>query len=233
MKFWLILMTCAHLTYAQLDSANTATQIWLDFNPIYPIDQQWTIYGDGGYRIIFGNKDFHRLYIRSGGSYQLDEVFILHAGMGLFTTFDAKSTLWEFRPFQGLEIRWPTINRFPIFQYIRLEERFFNENSVSSFILRGRYQLSTNIRFNQDKIQKYFFVPLQLEWFVNIGDDIDFHANEVRAIAGIGYVFDLLWRAEFDLIYENLRTSADERLALNDIILRLRIYRGFNPLFIR
>jgi len=82
-------------------------------------------------------------------------------------------------------------------------------------------------------MQKYFFVPLQLEWFVNLGNDIDFHANEFRAIAGIGYVFDLIWRADFNIIYENLRTSADEKLALNDIILRLRIYKGFNPLFIR
>ena len=233
MKFWLILITCAQLTYAQLDSAETATQIWLDFNPIYPIDQQWTVYGDGGYRIILGNKSFHRLYIRSGGSYQLNEEFILHAGLGLFTTFDAESTLWEFRPFQGLEIRWPKIFNIPLFQYIRFEERFFNENSVSSFILRGRYQLSTNIRFNKNKIQKYFFVPLQLEWFVNLGNDINLHANEFRAIAGIGYVFDLIWRADFNIIYENLRTSADEKLALNDIILRLRVYKGFNPLFIR
>jgi len=233
MKFWLILITCAHLTYAQLDSSETATQIWLDFNPIYPIDQQWTVYGDGGYRIILGNKSFHRLYIRSAGSYQLNEEFILHAGLGLFTTFDEKSTLWEFRPFQGLEIRWPKIFTFPLFQYFRFEERFFNENSVSSFILRGRYQLSTNIKFNKNKIQKYFFIPLQLEWFVNLGNDIDFHANEFRAIAGIGYVFDLIWRADFNIIYENLRTSADEKLALNDIILRLRVYKGFNPLFIR
>jgi hypothetical protein len=52
-------------------------------------------------------------------------------------------------------------------------------------------------------------------------------------IAGIGYVFDLIWRADLYIIYENLRTSADEKLAQNDIILRLRVYKGFNPLFIR
>ncbi len=221
------------MSYAQFDSTDTAVQSWLDFNPIYPIDLHWTVYGDGGYRIIFGKKKFHRLYIRPAGSYQLNDVFILHAGMGLFTTFDNKSILWEFRPFQGLEIRWPKIFNTPLFQYIRLEERFFNENSVSSFILRGRYQLSTLIRFNQTKIQKYFFVPLQLELFVNIGDDIIFYANEFRATAGIGYVFDLSWRVEFNMIYENLKTSTEEKFALNDIILRLRIHKGFNPLFIR
>lgn len=219
------------MSYAQIDSTDTAVQSWADFNASYTFNSQWIAYGDAGYRIIFGNRHYHRLYIRPSGSFQMDKIFVLHAGISLFTTFNEEGTLWEFRPFQGLEIRWPRIFFIPLTHYIRMEERFFNENRVSTFILRGRYQLNTRIRFSETKIEKYFYMPLQLELFVNLGKDIDFHANEFRAVAGLGYVIDLFWRIEFNAIYENLRTSAEEQFTLNDIILRLRVYKEFNPFF--
>jgi hypothetical protein len=226
MRFFCFLLLIITLTaYGQ--NTDIKFQNWFDFNGSLTLSRNWKAYGDAGYRIIFISKKVHRLYIRPSASFKINNIVILHGGLGLFSTFDIQNTLWEFRPFQGVEIKWPIIFSIPINNYFRFEERFFSGNSVNTFILRIRYQLSTSIQFKKTADGKYLYIPIQLEWFTNYGKEIDFQLNEFRGVTGLGYVIDNSWKVELNTIFQNLSASAD-LFSLNDIIFRLRLYKEFN-----
>ena len=224
--FFLILIWSA-LVCAQNSEIETKFHNWFDFNGSYKFNEQWKAYGDAGYRIVFITKKIHRLYIRPSSSFQLNRIFIFHGGIGLFTTFANEKTLWEFRPFQGVEIRWPIVFSLPFNHYFRFEERFFSGNTVNTFLFRGRYRLATTIQFNQTRTGNYFYTPLQLEWFVSYGSDIDFQLNEFRGVIGLGYVIDNSWKVELNTIFQNVSASKD-LFSFNNIVLRFRIFKEFN-----
>jgi hypothetical protein len=225
-KFYFLFLSCSLILFAQ--SSKNTVQNWIDFNGSYTFNEQWKIFGDTGHRIIFGDNTYNRIYVRPAVAFQLNNVFSLHSGMSLFLTFDEGETLREFRPFQGLLINWPKFPSVPITQYLRFEERFFNGNQSSTLIYRGRYQLGTRIRLNEDKTEKYFYIPFQLEWFVDWNDNFNFRANEFRAVIGGGYVFDAYWRFEFNTIFQNLDASLDKIYSFHDVIFRFRLYKEFN-----
>jgi len=211
--------------YAQ--NTDLEFQNWIDFNGSFTFSESWKAYGDAGYRIIYISEKVHRFYIRPSASFKVNKILILHGGMGLFSTVINSSTLWEFRPFQGFQIKWPVIFSIPLDHYFRFEERFFSGNSVNTFIFRSRYRLSTAIQFNKSIDGKYLYIPIQLEWFVNSGKDIDFKLNEFRGVIGLGYVIDESWKVEFNTIFQNLSASTD-LFSYDDIIFRFRLYKEFN-----
>ena len=100
------------IAYGQ--NTSTEFQNWFDFNGSFKVNKNWKVYGDAGYRIIFISKKVHRFYLRPSLSFQINNILILHGGLGLFSTFYNQNTLWEFRPFQGIEIKWPVIFSIPI-----------------------------------------------------------------------------------------------------------------------
>ena len=225
-KLFLLILIGSSLVYTQ-NSKTEKIHSWFDFNGSYKFNEQWKAYGDVGYRIVFINKKFHRLYIRPSVSFRLNPILIVHGGIGLFSTFDKENTLWEFRPFQGIEIMWPIVFSIPLNHYFRFEERFFSGNTINTFLFRGRYRLATAIQFNQTKTENYFYAPIQLEWFVNYGSDIDFQLNEFRGVIGLGYVIDNSWKVELNTIFQNVSASKD-LFSFNDIVLRFRIFKEFN-----
>jgi hypothetical protein len=160
--------------------------------------------------------------------YQLNSYFTFHGGIALFTTFNKNNTLWEIRPFQGFELNWPKIFSINLNHYFRSEERFFRGNNVNTFLLRLRYRLSTTIQFSHTNSEKYFYTPLQLEWFFNYGSDVDFQINEFRIVGGLGYVINNSWKVELDTILDNLKASSD-LFVFKDLVLRFRVYKEFNP----
>ena len=226
-KLFLIILASSSLVYTQ-NGQTERINSWFDFNGSYKFDEQWKLYGDAGYRTVFINNKFHRFYIRPSGSFQLNPIFILHGGIALFTTFDKNNTLWEIRPFQGVEVNWPKVFSINLNHYFRSEERFFQGNTINTFLLRLRYRLGTTIRYSQSKSEQYFYTPLQLEWFVSYGSDINFQLNEIRAVIGLGYVIDTSWKVEFNTILDNLSASSD-LFVFKDLVLRFRVFKEFNP----
>ncbi|MBT8382050.1 MAG: DUF2490 domain-containing protein [Ignavibacteria bacterium] len=212
-----LLFTISLLSYGQITV--TEFQSWFDFNGSYKFNELWKTYGDVGYRTIFINKNFHRFYVRPSASFQLNSILILHGGFGAFSTFDKETTLWEFRPFQGLQIKYPKFLSIQLNHYFRFEERFFSGNTLNTFIFRARYRLSTSIQ-----IVHNIYFPLQFEWFVNYGKDIDFQLNEFRCVLGFGYIVDSSWKLEFNTIFQNTSASSD-LFSFNDIIFRFRVYK--------
>jgi hypothetical protein len=225
-KIFLLLLFFLFSVYGQ--NSESTIQNWFDFTASYTFDKQWKAYGDAGYRIIINENILNRFYIRPAASLHVSEVLTLHAGFGLFTSFVNDINVLESRPFQGVEINWPVIFSIPLTNYIRFEERFFSSNASNKFVFRWRYQLGTRIRFDEDKIEKIFYIPLQLEWFANYNRDFDFIANEFRAITGLGYTLDKSWRFEINTILQNSQATLDEIYNFYDMIFRLRAFRQFN-----
>ena len=89
-KLYLLLLSVSIISFGQ--SIKNTFQSWYDFNGSYTFNEQWKIYGDAGYRISSGDITYNRVYIRQCGSLQLNNTFILHAGIRLFLTFDEGKT---------------------------------------------------------------------------------------------------------------------------------------------
>jgi hypothetical protein len=227
MKICFLLLAFYSFTYAQ--GTESTIQNWFDFTSSYTFNEQWKVYGDVGYRIIFDDNVLNRFYVRPAGSLQINKILALHAGIGLFSSLVDDKTIWEFRPFQGIQVNWPVIFSLPLTNYIRFEERFFRSNTSNTFIFRWRYQLGTRIRLDQTRTEKLFYIPFQLEWFANYNSDYSFKANELRAVVGLGYVADKSWRFEFNTIFQNTKASLDEIYTFYDVIFRFRVFKEFNP----
>jgi hypothetical protein len=226
-KLFLLIVTCSLLVYAQ--GTESTIQNWFDFTSSYTFDKQWKVYGDVGYRIILDDNVINRFYVRPAGSLQITDILTLHAGIGLWSSLVDNKTIWEIRPFQGIQINWPVIFWLPLTNYIRFEERFFKSNTSNTYIFRWRYQLGTRIKLDQTKTEKLFYIPVQIEWFANYNSDYSFKVNELRAVAGLGYVVDKSWRFEFNTILQNTKASLDEVYTFYDVIFRFRVYKEFNP----
>jgi hypothetical protein len=222
---WFLILIFIQAAYTQDNSIEFEN--WFDFNGSYTMTQNWKVYGDAGYRIAFISEKFHRFYLRPAARFQIDNLFLFHGGMGVFSGIINKSALWELRPFQGFEIRWPVIFSVPLNHYLRFEERFFSGNLLNTFIFRSRYRLSTTIDFNKMNHVQYYYFPIQFEWFVSYGKDIDFKLNEFRGVIGLGHVFDKHFRLEFNTVFQNISTSTDF-FSVNNIIFRLRLFKAFN-----
>jgi len=227
MKICFLFLAFYSFAYAQ--SNESTIQNWFDFTSSYTFGEQWKVYGDVGYRIIFDDNVINRFYFRPAGSLQITDILALHAGFGLFSSLVDNRTIWEFRPFQGIQVNWPMIFSLPLTNYIRFEERFFRSTTSNIFIFRWRYQLGTRIKLDQNKNEKLFYIPVQLEWFANYNSDYNFVANEFRAVTGLGYVVDKSWRFEFNTIFQNTKASLDEIYTFYDVIFRFRIFKEFNP----
>lgn len=224
-KYFFLIPISFFFSYGQ--NSESTIQNWFDFTGRYTFDERWKLSGELGYRIITGDNILNRFYIRPAGSMKLCEVITLHSGVGLFASFADNKTIWETRPFQGIEISWPVVFSLPLTNYIRFEERFFSSNASNKFVFRWRYQLGTRIRFDKDKTEKFFYIPLQLEWFANYNRDFEFLANEFRAITGLGYTLDKSWRFEINTILQNSQASLDKIYNFYDVIFRLRAFKDF------
>lgn len=225
-KIFFLILISSFFTYGQ--ESESTIQNWFDFSSSHTFDERWKVYGDVGYRIIIGDDILNRFYIRPAGSMKLSDVITLHVGFGLFASFVDNRTIWETRPFQGIEVNWPVIFSLPLTNYIRFEERFFSKNTSNTFVFRWRYQLGTRIWLDKTKTENLFYIPLQLEWFANYNRDFEFLANEFRAITGLGYTLDKSWRFEINTILQNSQASVDEIYNFYDVIFRFRIFKEFN-----
>lgn len=209
-------------------NTESTTQWWWDFNGTYSFNEKWKALTDAGYRIISGEQTTHRSFVRPSGTLKIADIVTLQAGMGYFITFNDVNTLKEIRPFQGIAVNWPNFSLIPLLHYIRFEQRFFSDSKSSIMVYRARYQLGTRIRFDENKSEKYFYIPIQLEWFTNWNSSFGFRANEFRAVAGAGFVIDKFWRLEFNTILQNSKASLEEIYTFRDLILRFRVYKEFN-----
>lgn len=145
--------------YQDNDAADM--QIWLDYNPSFSINNNFSVYGDAGARTIFPNI-WYRFVARPSLEYQIltfnekterYRAWEIHGGLGLFYTANIENIdILEIRPFQGLKVKIPNLLKFHISHYLRLEERI--EHGVGEglydFSMRFRYMVESGLHRDWD-----------------------------------------------------------------------------------
>ena len=207
----------------------------MDYNPRYLINNKSTLHLRVGGRTIFP-KAWYRVYVNPSIRYDLTSfnakteryrTWQLHGGLGMFYTHNLEaSDVLEIRPFQGLRVRIPNWDKFPLMHYVRLEERIevgFN-SKVSEFSIRARYRVGNDFYFPGKFFMRGFYIPLYVELFFNLKRGAQFN-DLLRLTPGLGYTPNEIWRFQFDLSYHRTRDTVEEGFQTNDIVFRFRVYQ--------
>jgi hypothetical protein len=209
---------------------DTDVQLWADYHQHFFINPGWEFYGDGGFRTVTGGFEWQKLYMRPSLRYHPTRAPVEgRGGLGLFYTHnDTTYNQGELRPWAGAFVKWPTIGALTFTSYFRLEGRFVWDSDDSSVdeALRFRYKLGTKIPFKNVLKLKYFYTPLSIEWFQDVGPAIDeLFADQFRFDAGAGYIFGHEWVGELHFIIQRSRATPSQQFSTNDFIFRLTIKR--------
>jgi hypothetical protein len=205
-------------------------QLWIDYHEHFYLSRDWEFYGDTGYRMPLGGFDWATVYARpSLRLHAPRKPAELRAGLGVFYTNNRDgSNQWEIRPWFGFLLKWPRVGPLTFSNYFRIEERMFYtvDDSDWSHNTRLRYRLGTKIPLGKTTKEQYFFIPISAEGFFDVGEETsDFFGDRLRLDAGLGYIFNYVWTAEFHAILQESRSSADEAFAATDLIFRFQIKR--------
>ena len=221
--------------FSQIEDEELTYQLWLDYNANYHVSGKFKVYGDVGYRRISPDiwtryyirpavSYFHSLPLKSGKYLTIT----YHFGIGTFFTnaVDTSNNL-EIRPFQGVDLQWPTFKRLQINHYVRLEEQFEYTNNDWDFGLRGRYMIAGIFHWNRETWNKLnnFYLPFHIEFFWNI-TTTSLNNDLIRITPGLGYTFNLKWKMEFSTSYHRTRIDVDNSFETNDIVFRLRLFHN-------
>ncbi len=223
-----ILAALGPLTLPGLLQAQSSTtqQLWLDLLPRFRVNDRLEYFGDVGIRIDFSEPTQNSVLVRPSVRYQLSSSWEVHGGVGFFyTVVESAPNELELRPWQGIRLNWPSIRRFHLKHYVRLEERIVWETDTwdSDLTLRLRYELGTAVPLNASSST---YLPLAAEVFANIGESsVEAFRNRGRLYLGLGQRLGRMWAVEVQLILQSSRSTSDDSLTLSDEILRVRFIR--------
>jgi hypothetical protein len=239
LTFFLI-FTCLSAQETAPEDASVNSQIWLDFNGKYRLNDTRSISGFAGYRSITPRifdkfmivPTYDIIHTKSPKFIKSEKPLIssFHLGTGLYYTNNKyEPDNFEFRLMQGLKFFLPSIEFIPLKNYIRLEERFQKtfDGSYWTSSFRFRYRISTVIEWKKHLLSfnKGMYIPLSIEFFFNL-KKADRYNDVIRISPGLGYKFNDEWKAEFYVSYHHSNnTSADDK-STNDFVFRLRIYKS-------
>lgn len=222
------------------EDASLNSQIWLDFNGKYQLDDDRHISGFVGYRSITPRifdkymvvPTYNINHTKTPKFIKREKPLIssFHLGTGLYYTNNVyEPDNFEFRLMQGLKFFLPSIEMIPLKNYIRLEERFqktFDGSNWSSSF-RFRYRISTAIEWKKhlSSFNKGLYIPLSIEFFFNLKKADRFN-DVIRITPGLGYKFNDEWKAEFYVSYHHSNNTSEDDTSTNDFVFRLRIYKS-------
>ncbi len=167
-------------------------------------------YGDAGYRSSIQGAKWSRLHLRPSLRYKPNPLYQFHGGLGLFFIFSENSNeRFEFRPWQGFRLNWPSGVKYYFTHRLRFEERIssFNPDKQDqrSFELRMRYKLSFNYDLHYINETNKLYSLAYMELFYPLIDEVDeFFRNRTRTGLGVGY--EMFEKYKIELIM-NLQRS--------------------------
>lgn len=210
-------------------------QLWLEYLVDYDLGSKVDLYSDAGYRAVFltGVQNSRRIMARPSVKWTVSDLFDLRGGFGFFyDVLNDTTKTFEFRPWQGVSVHWPTIGRQRFTQFIRTEERLTYRlepwSRASAF--RLRYQLSTRIRFNRIKVSNYLYAPLAMEFFFTPSGEklFEFSRNNARFTVGLGYVFNYRFALEGRFVFQRSRLVSGT-FSVTDQIFRIMLRHSLYP----
>jgi len=223
-------------SFLSVRSQESTFQLWLDYDHQNKIDSKWRFFSDYGVRSQF--NDWLRLHARPSFGYKSGSKIDYRAGVGFFYLFDSyDNNVFELRPWQGVLLSLPNIDRFHFKNYIRLEERFVTAIGLNynNFILKLRYKIGLAIPLNNFKIiPKTFYIPVSFEMFFNLAfEEQPINNDRLRFEVGLGYMINektritCLYTLQEVYYKENNYIDFGEGFAQIDNVLRITLSQRF------
>jgi len=211
---------------------DTTSQIWLDYADHFYLNRIWEFYNELGYRLEPEDGSWQEFLLRPS--------MRLHSSLKPYEGRFGADVRWsdtehlpsvlELRPWAGGILKWPALPRarLTLNHFARIEWRLLWRDDTWDVqsVGRFRYKLGTKIALSRERIAGYFFVPLGIEWFVDLDDPArERFASRVRPEIGLGYVIDTVWVAEAHFYGQNSRAFGDDRFDTTQYIFRFQVKR--------
>lgn len=207
-------------------------QVWFGAGLNYQFNSRLTIIGDWSYRTNNWLKFPLTCFMRTGVTYNINNIFSVTAGGAYFINYDTEKHLPynEWRPCEQIQAEFK-INRFKIRQRYRTEQRFMNKFSGFSpdefeydLVYRHRYQFYVSVPLTQkDSWLKKFNLNCYDEVLFQSSDFFSYKINQNRILTGISY--ELTGKLRLNGSYVNIqRPVVNEKKEINHILWLQLIY---------
>jgi hypothetical protein len=231
LKFLFLVAFMFNGFYSFGQSNITTSQIWLDYNPSYNFNNKFEYFGNAGYRTNSNSLSWNQIYLKPAVRYNLKNNFHLEGGLGFYYVFGQTfSDRFEIRPWQSIRLKWPEFDFVAFKNIIKIEERFsyLTYNWKSSFSLRLRYKLESQIKFKNSMILKRFNIPMYVEFFIPINNDVDeIFSNRHRFGIGVSHKTKGYYEVTFYYNWEKSRISVDDQFDIATNAFQLKLKKTF------
>ena len=213
---WVLVLALLGLAFeTNAQERITTNHLWFDFYNYIPIADSLEYDGDIGFRHALGEFSWWRVYWRPALAYKWKSSVRFHGGLKFsFDDYEIAANTFELRPYLGIKVIWPRIDRFVFRHFLRAEQRFLHNTEFETWTsqFRLRYKLGMKVPINKPEMgERTVYVPVSAEIFGNGRGDLEERfASKLRLTVGIGYRFDLNWGLEFEYTRQG---SRDTRLS--------------------
>jgi hypothetical protein len=215
---------------------NVNSQLWLDYNVVYPFANVWTADAEFSYQtLLTGGEKWRSYQFTPSMQRNMSQRIDLMVSIPLYYTV-------QLPDYHTIETRISPAMRFIITANRRVESRSvlrYDFRAVKQLeegdwqiSNRSRLSLEAIIALNQPTIyqDKCFMLIVDGELFFVLDKNIDErYANLRKARMGLGY--RLSYKHRFEAIYQvhRSRTTIDQDFDTRDNVFRLRYTMVFNP----
>ncbi len=166
---------------------------------------------------------------KPGVEWSAGSIVDLTGGIGFYYTMqEIIPNSFELRLWQGVKVHWPTMGRFNIDHYARLEQRFNHSLGIIdpwSIVMRSRYRLNVIFPINNPGIiDRTLYMRVNAELFWDMGKSIEERfVNKNRYAMGLGYRFNPKWRLELYYLAEQSQAFSEEGFKVNSHIIQVSL----------
>lgn len=222
---------CSFFNAFSQTSNKSDTQLWLDFNPSFQINNKLEYFGNLGYRTYIETANWNQIYAKPSVRWHLKNNIQIEGGLGFFYVFGQSSfNRFEITPWQGIRFKWPIYSIIEFKHIAKIEERisFLTDSWESSFDIRFRYKFESRIKFVNSEVFNKISIPLYIELFIPIGDNIDeVFSNRMRLGAGLAYKLKKQYELTFYYNWEKSRINMEDNFNLSTNAFQLKLKKVF------
>lgn len=196
------LLICT-LTINDLQAIETKTHLRTYYFLNHSISTKWKYIGALGYHYEPNNENWNRLELRNAIEYRPNKTVKLFGGARCnYVRKFKKNYQFELRPYQGISVTWPKLERFDLVNRFMLEERFTHDFTGEDNLLtqgRFRYRLDTKIPINHQELDsKTLYLRPMFETYLSFGENIEsaFISQNKYTVAP-GYILSNKFTLEF------------------------------------
>jgi len=213
-----------NLSFAQQTNLKYS-QIWFDVMLQQTFNNHFRFLFHTNYKHLMDDNKWNQFMVRPTLIYTMNDYVYFQGGVQLLYTDLGDLNKLEVRPWQGINIFFPTLGRLHFNNFFRLEERFFYQNigERQTTSLRGRYAILTNVPLNHPSMspRTVYLLP-NFELLGSLwGKDVERFIASTRYSLGAGYQVDDRVRLETIYLLERSRDRAEDNFRAINHIYRL------------